>query len=55
MAFAKTADGTPLEFEFITIADNVEEVKSGQMIASDCAASRDKESTNVNHGQRRSI
>ncbi|NLT47123.1 MAG: ABC transporter substrate-binding protein [Clostridiales bacterium] len=34
----ETADGTPLEFEFITIADNVEEVKSGQMIASDCAA-----------------
>ncbi|GAB1475474.1 ABC transporter substrate-binding protein [Bacillota bacterium] len=33
-----TADGTPLEFEFITIADNVEEVKSGQMIAADCAA-----------------
>lgn len=34
----EAADGTPLEFEFITIADNVEEVKSGQMIASDCAA-----------------
>lgn len=34
----EAADGTPLEFEFITIADNVEEVKSGQMIAADCAA-----------------
>ncbi|MDD2215358.1 MAG: ABC transporter substrate-binding protein [Eubacteriales bacterium] len=33
----ETADGTPLEFDLITIADNVEEVKSGQMIVSDCA------------------
>ena len=31
-------NGTPLEFEFITIADNVEEVKSGQLIASDLSA-----------------
>ena len=34
----ENADGTPLEFDLITIADNVEEVKSGQMIASDCEA-----------------
>lgn len=33
----ETTDGTPLEFDLITIADNVEEVKSGQMIVSDCA------------------
>jgi peptide/nickel transport system substrate-binding protein len=33
----ETADGTPLEFTFITISDNIEEVKSGQMIAADCA------------------
>ncbi|MDD4583616.1 MAG: ABC transporter substrate-binding protein, partial [Eubacteriales bacterium] len=33
----ETADGIPLEFDLITIADNVEEVKSGQMIVSDCA------------------
>jgi peptide/nickel transport system substrate-binding protein len=31
------AEGMPLEFEFITIADNLEEVKAGQMIASDLA------------------
>ena len=36
--FREAKDGSPMEFEFITIADNVEEVKSGQMIASDCAA-----------------
>lgn len=34
----ENTDGTPLEFELITIADNVEEVKSGQMIAADCEA-----------------
>ena len=33
----EAADGTPLEFEFITIADNLEEVKSGQMIVADLA------------------
>lgn len=33
----ETVDGKPLEFEFITIADNVEEVKSGQLIVSDLA------------------
>jgi peptide/nickel transport system substrate-binding protein len=31
-------DGTPLEFDLITIADNLEEVKTGQLIASDVAA-----------------
>jgi len=30
--------GNKLEFELITIADNVEEVKSGQLIAADCKA-----------------
>lgn len=30
------ANGNKLEFRLITIADNVEEVKAGQMIASDC-------------------
>jgi peptide/nickel transport system substrate-binding protein len=34
----ESTDGTPLEFELITIADNLEEVKSGQMIVSDLAA-----------------
>ena len=33
----EAADGSPLEFNFITIADNLEEVKAGQMIASDLA------------------
>ncbi len=33
----ESADGAPLEFELITIADNLEEVKSGQLIASDLA------------------
>jgi peptide/nickel transport system substrate-binding protein len=33
----ESADGSPLEFELITIADNLEEVKSGQLIASDLA------------------
>jgi len=32
------ADGNKLEFRLITIADNVDEVKAGQMIASDCKA-----------------
>lgn len=30
------ASGKPLEFSLITIADNAEEIKAGQMIASDC-------------------
>ena len=33
----ESADGEPLSFNFITIGDNVEEVKSGQMIEADCA------------------
>jgi peptide/nickel transport system substrate-binding protein len=33
----ESASGEPLEFDFITIADNLEEVKSGQMAAADCA------------------
>lgn len=33
----ESADGEPLEFEFITIADNLEEVKTGQMVSADCA------------------
>ncbi len=33
----ESADGTPLEFDLITIGDNLEEVKSGQLIASDLA------------------
>lgn len=33
----ESADGAPLEFELITIADNLEEVKSGQMIVADLA------------------
>lgn len=33
----ETKDGKPMEFELITIADNVEEVKCGQMIVADCA------------------
>lgn len=33
----ESKDGSPLEFEFITIADNVEEVKTGQMINADLA------------------
>lgn len=32
----ENADGNKLEFHLITIADNVEEVKAGQMIVSDC-------------------
>ena len=35
--FRENAEGAPLEFDLITIADNLEEVKSGQMIASDLA------------------
>ncbi len=34
----ESTDGTPLEFDLITIADNLEEVKTGQMITSDLAA-----------------
>jgi peptide/nickel transport system substrate-binding protein len=34
----ESSDGTPLEFDLITIADNLEEVKSGQLLASDVAA-----------------
>lgn len=33
----ESTDGAPLEFDLITISDNLEEVKSGQMIASDLA------------------
>ena len=33
----ESASGKPLSFNFITIGDNVEEVKSGQMIEADCA------------------
>ncbi|MCR3954895.1 MAG: ABC transporter substrate-binding protein [Gudongella sp.] len=33
----ESSEGEPLEFELITIADNLEEVKSGQMIAADLA------------------
>ncbi len=33
----ESQDGAPLEFDLITIADNLEEVKSGQMIVADSA------------------
>ena len=33
----ESQDGTPLDFDLITISDNLEEVKSGQMIASNLA------------------
>lgn len=33
----ESKEGTPLEFDLITIGDNLEEVKSGQMVAADCA------------------
>ncbi len=33
----ESKDGSPLEFELITIGDNLEEVKSGQLIAADLA------------------
>jgi peptide/nickel transport system substrate-binding protein len=33
----ESADGSPLRFDLITIGDNLEEVKSGQLIASDLA------------------
>lgn len=33
----ESKDGEKLEFSMITIADNSEEIKSGQMIASDCS------------------
>ena len=35
--FRENAEGAPLEFDLITISDNLEEVKSGQMIAADLA------------------
>jgi len=33
----ESKEGTPLEFDLITIGDNLEEVKSGQMVAADSA------------------
>jgi peptide/nickel transport system substrate-binding protein len=43
----ETEDGTPLEFDFVTIADNLEEVKAGQMITANLADAGIK-ITNVN-------